>query len=369
MKTILTILTLALGCGFLSAGSPVRANQIMRQYDQAYLQWINDVRTAPTMAVKNKLWEQRPDAGEAGRRVWEEIRENLEEAWTLDPAGWLLRESADFASTPPPVLVRGKRMFSPAATIREAVRQHHLQSPKVGPYCVSLTHVEDPKAMALLELIEKVNPSEAVKGAAALAQAILHRRLGDDKVFMGKRQANLVTAIKAPDLTVGRTTTQAIIKDEIFRMSNLTVGREAPDFPGVEVDLEKSKLSDYRGKAVVLFFWHALMPAHDESLALFRRYQEEFQGKEIEIIGINLDNPLTLRDHIGKGRVTWRNFTDSTQKISKLYRVERWPRVYVLDHLGKIQYRGEPGEFVKLYSLDLAKQAAEAKAASGNPGE
>ena len=368
MKAILILMTL--GSGLLWAGSPERARTFMRQYDQAYLQWINDVRTASTNQAQSAAWLRRPDEEAAGRKVWDEIRESLEQAWTLEPAGWLLRETAGFATSPPPGRVRNRALPSPAARIREAVRRHHLRSPKLGPYCVSLTYVEDPKAMVLLELIEKVNPSEAVKGAAALGQAILHRRLGDGKQFMARRQEKLVAAIKAPDLTVGRTTTQTILKDELYRMNRLSVGIEAPDFTGVEVNLEKSSLSDYRGKAVVLFFWHGLMPAHDESLALFRKYQEAFEGKDIEIIGVSIDNPLTLRDHIGKGRVTWRNFSDPSQAITKLYRIERWPMVYVLDHEGRIHYKGEPGEFVKLYALDLANQATEAKAASlEDPGE
>ena len=362
MKTILILMTL--GSGLLVAGSPERAQLLMRQYDQAQLQWVNDVRTASTNAEQNAAWARRPDENEAGRKVWAEISESLDQSWTLEPAAWLLRETPVFATTPPPGRVRGRALPAPALLIREAVRKNHLQSSKLGAYCVSLTHLEDPKAMSLLELIEKVNPSEAVKGAAALGQAILHRRLGDGKVFMAKRQEKLVAAIKAPEVTVGRTTTHAILKDELFRMNRLSVGVEAPDFTGIEVDLTKSSLGDYRGKAVVLFFWHALMPAHDESLAIFRKYQEEFEGKDIEIIGVSMDNPLTLRDHIGKGRVTWRNFSDPSQLITKLYRVERWPQVYVLDHQGKIQFRGEPGEFVKLYALDLAKQAAEAKAAA-----
>lgn len=355
MKSILIILTS--GSGLLFAGSPERARLLVRQYDQAYLQWTADVRNAKTNAEQNAAWLRRPDEAEGGRKVWDEIRDSLDKSWALEFAAWLLRETSGYASSPPPGSVRGRPLPSPAALIRESVRKHHLQSPKLAPYCVSLTYVEDPKAMGLLELIEKVNPSDAVKGAAALGQAILHRRLGDGKLFMTKRQEKLVTAIKAPVVTVGRTNTQAILQDELFRMERLTIGSEAPNFMGVEVNLKKSSLSDYKGKVTILFFWHALMPAHDESLAIFRKFQEEFQGKNIEVIGISMDNPLTLRDHIGKERVTWRNFSDPSQSISKLYRIERWPTVYVLDQNHKIRHKDKPGAFVRITALDLARQA------------
>lgn len=360
MKTILLILTL--GAGLALAGTPERARQLTRTYDAEFLQWNNDVRNAPNNDAQNAAWQRRPDADEAGRKVWEEIKGSLKEAWTLEPAAWLLTNASAFAVTP----LGGRRapgamVPRPASLIREAVRSNHLQSPKLGPYCISLTHIQDPKSMAILETVEKSNPSQAVRGAAALAQAILHRRLGGGKLGMRIRQQKLKTAITAPDLTVGRTTTQAILKDELFRMSNLNLDTEAPNFRGVEVDLKKSALSDYRGKITILFFWNALMPAHDESLALFRKYQAEFAGKDIQILGINMDNPLTLRRHIQEGNVTWKNFSDSTQAISKLYRIERWPYIYVLDEDHKIRYSGEPGAFVKITAEDLAKQLAVSK--------
>lgn len=221
--------------------------------------------------------------------------------------------------------------------------------------------------MALLETIEKVNPSEAVRGAAALAQAILHRRLGDGKLFMAVRQEKLRTAIKAPEMTVGRITTKSILEDELFRMLKLNLDRKAPNFTGMDVMLKKSSLSDYEGQVTILFFWNALMPAHDESLALFRKYHEAFQGKKIKILGVNMDNPLTLRRHIAEGNVTWHNFSDSNQMISKLYRIERWPFVYVLDEGHKIRYAGEPGAFVKITAEDLARQAAARTSAPKRP--
>ncbi|MDB4465163.1 peroxiredoxin family protein [Akkermansiaceae bacterium] len=359
MKTILFILTVTAGLAL--AGSPERARLISRSYDQAYQQWIQDVRNAPDDNAQNAAWLRRPDEAEAGRKVWEEIRNDLEKSWTLEPAAWLLVNASTYAVKQ---VIRAPRRGAPtrpAGLIREAVRSHHLRSPKLGSYCIALTHIQDPRSMALLETVEKANPSEAVRGAAALAQAILHRRIGGGKRGMAIRQEKLRKAIVAPDLTVGRTTTQVIIKDELFRMSRLNLGAEAPDFTGVEVTLEKSSLSDYRGKVTILFFWHALMPAHDESLALMKKYQQDFAGKNIQILGVNMDNPRTLRKHIAEGTVNWKNFSDSTQSITKLYRVEQWPFVYVLDGEHKIRYSGEPGAFVKITAEDLARQIASGK--------
>ncbi len=361
MKSILLIF--ALSCGLSFAGTPEGARKITRAFDLAQAQWVKDVRTAPDNAAQNAAWLRRPDAKEAGRKLWAEIRSNLKEAWTLEPAAWFLTNTSEYAVTESKAL-RGK---SPAAIIRDIVWEHHVHSPKIGPYCIALTHVQDPKAMRLLETIEKGNPDKGVKGASALAQAILHRRLGGGKFGMAIRQEKLRLAIKAPDLTVGKTTTLALLKDELFRMSRLNINTVAPDFRGIEVTQKISSLRDYKGKVVVLFFWHALMPAHNESLALFRKYHQEFADKDIVILGVNMDNPLTLRKNIAEGNVNWTNFSDSTQTISKLYRIERWPSVFVLDGEQKIRYVGAPGAFVKITAEDLAKQIAAGKAAAAKP--
>ena len=352
MKVIFLTLILVLVAGSALAGTAEAARKITRAFDLAHAQWVKDVRTAPDNASQNAAWLRRPDAQKAGRELWAQIRSSLKEAWTLEPAAWFLINASDYAVTK----TKGLRGKSPAALIRDTIWEHHIHSPKIGPYCIALTHVQDPKAMRLLETIEKTNPDKAVKGASALAQAILHRRLGGGKLGMAIRQEKLRSAVKAPDLTVGKTTTMALLKDELFRMSRLNMNTVAPDFRGIEVTQKISSLSDYKGKVVILFFWHALMPSHEESLALFQKYQREFANKDIVILGVNIDNPLTLRKNIAEGRVTWTSFSDSTQTISKLYRIETWPSVFVLDAEQKIRYTGAPGAFVKITAEDLARQ-------------
>src|SRR5262249_13186277 len=43
---------------------------------------------------------------------------------------------------------------------------------------------------------------------------------------------------------------------ELFEIHHLCVGKEAPDIEGQDQDGQRFKLSDYRGKVVLLDFWH-----------------------------------------------------------------------------------------------------------------
>jgi hypothetical protein len=44
-------------------------------------------------------------------------------------------------------------------------------------------------------------------------------------------------------------------KTELFGIRNLCAGKEAPDIDGEDEDGKRFKLSDYRGKVVLLDFW------------------------------------------------------------------------------------------------------------------
>jgi hypothetical protein len=44
-------------------------------------------------------------------------------------------------------------------------------------------------------------------------------------------------------------------KADLHEIRHLSVGKEAPDIDGVDEDGKRFRLSDYRGKVVLLYFW------------------------------------------------------------------------------------------------------------------
>jgi hypothetical protein len=79
-----------------------------------------------------------------------------------------------------------------------------------------------------------------------LGRAELAMRI--EKLF--ERAANEYRDVKFRAGTVGE-----IAKSELYAMRNLNVGRVAPDIEGKDEDGTLFKLSDYRGKVVLLYFW------------------------------------------------------------------------------------------------------------------
>ena len=115
---------------------------------------------------------------------------------------------------------------------------------------------------------------------------------------------------------------------------SVLVAKEAPDFvaPAVMPDgsiKDDFKLSDLKGKCVVLFFWPLdytfVCPteiiAHDHRM-------EEFKKRGVEVIGVSIDSQYTHFawrntpvDQGGIGQIKYPLVADLSKKISKQYGV------------------------------------------------
>jgi len=349
MRLLLASLSLSLLLP-VSAGTATQARNLTKSYDQDFASWVSRVQQAQGKDAQATAWAARPNPNETGRKLWVEIRNNLNESWTLDYAAWLY-ENAPAVLAP----VRAGAV-PPTQKIQDSVKRFHTRSPRVGYFCIALPKIANPGSLALLEKIEKENPDPRVQGAAAMGQAMVLRNMGDDWNIVAKRQEKLRTAIiKGNDLPVGKTTIIRLAEDEIFIMNNLTVGTEAPDIKGVDITLKPFSLSDYRGKVVVLAFWHTWMPEAERSIELLRNLHNDLQGKNAVVLGANQDHALTLREMTADGTAPWRNFSDSTREIAQKYRISEWPQVFVLDTAGKIRHIGAPGAFVNIAVDSLLK--------------
>jgi hypothetical protein len=60
---------------------------------------------------------------------------------------------------------------------------------------------------------------------------------------------------KFADVKYGRGTLGDIAKGDLFEVQNLSVGKQAPEIEGEDIDGVRFKLSDYRGQVVFLDFW------------------------------------------------------------------------------------------------------------------
>lgn len=346
--SLLLLLALAGGSMSLRAGTPQQADGIRRLYEADFKQWVLKLQVAASDEERAKIATERPDAALAAKRMWAAIQPNLAEAWTVEPAAWMLRISAgqmtrDDAGNVKPL------MGDATVAIRDAVLRHHLASKDLAPLCMALVVANQPASLPLLEKIEQSSPDLKIQGVAALGIAMLLKDLSDEGEVMARRLTMLKKAIiESHEVEINGVSVAKLAENELYVIINLSKGKVAPDLVGVDSGGRPMRLSDHKGKVVVLLFWRSEDESTEQLLEFAKRMRERFAGKPFEIVGVNRDPQQSLRGLQASGEVEWPNFSDPDNKLGAEYRVASWPLAYVLDGERKIHHVGPMGSFVEL---------------------
>jgi hypothetical protein len=158
----------------------------------------------------------------------------------------------------------------------EFATEHLATSPKIGEAVLALGRYglrekdENFKAAdAFLKAVKEKNKEKPVLGVLAMAQAWGAKGKYDAAEYRQQKDADELAAVadklfeaavkeygdvKLPGRGEAKTVAEAA-KVELFELRNLRIGKTAPDIEGEDLDGTKFKLSDYKGKVVVLDFW------------------------------------------------------------------------------------------------------------------
>jgi thiol-disulfide isomerase/thioredoxin len=131
--------------------------------------------------------------------------------------------------------------------------------------------------------------------------------------------------------------------DRLDVMVNLAVGRPAPEIDGTDMDGKPLRLSDYKGKVVVLVFWGtwcvpcmALVPQERDLVA-------RLKGQPFAFLGVDCnDDRETAREAMAREGMTWPNWYDGAANrgpIAERYHVRTYPSIFVIDAKGIIRAR------------------------------
>jgi hypothetical protein len=156
--------------------------------------------------------------------------------------------------------------------LTQLVLRHHLAHAKMGQFCFELRYLSrDDWAESILKEVAARHPQAAVRGQATFALGDYHRngiRYPRKKLTeaeeaerlaeAGRHYAAVAKDYAAHPTPNGGDTLGAKAAAELTRLRNipnLKVGKAAPEVEGEDIDAVRFKLSDYRGKVVLLDFW------------------------------------------------------------------------------------------------------------------
>ena len=164
--------------------------------------------------------------------------------------------------------------------------------------------------------------------------------------------------------------TNRTMKTNLFTVElpkTVAMGERAPDFSVEDVFTHKQlRLSDFKGKLVVLKFWATdcppCQPDMQENNELIGRKKTEWKGR-VAFVGVSLDEDgERLRKHVQKQgwnefQHVWAKDTDTAfnSGIARSYGVRGIPACYLIHPTGLVVWRGNRGNIERLISHFLTE--------------
>jgi tetratricopeptide (TPR) repeat protein/peroxiredoxin len=316
--------------------------------------------------------------------------------------GWIIGHGPDGPHAVAAVNGRPEASAAVEAAI-EILSQDHARDAAVGPICPDVAyHVRSKAAEDLLRRVIERSPGREARGLAclslarylvALSESGLQRRLNpstggflDRPLVKRLRDSDPEAMSREAEMLLSRVIDQYadveylggrlgdFARGERGELLTHSIGREAPEIIGEDIDGKPMKLSDYRGKVVVLNF------SSHEYCGICRTYYpferalvERLKDRPFALLGVESDDHIeAVRKARDKGEITWRSWWDggSTEgPIVTRWNVKGWPAIFIIDHKGVIRYKGLVTDAMAMGVDALLKEQEKGNAPSSSAPE
>ncbi|WP_210420263.1 peroxiredoxin family protein [Aquisphaera giovannonii] len=225
-----------------------RYRDALKAIDKSMQEFMTAYRAAKTQEERQKLIESKyPDPNKSADLMLKIAEDAPKDPVAVEALVWVATNA------------RG-----PAADkAAKVLAKDHVQDPRIASLCSRLAYDDSPQSEQLLREVIARNPGAEAKGMACLALGQRLKRASEAEADKGKADAKSKEAEalldrvagEFADVKGGRGTLGESAKNILNDLRNLGIGKTAPEIAGEDIDGKPLKLTDYRGKVVVLDFW------------------------------------------------------------------------------------------------------------------
>jgi peroxiredoxin len=140
------------------------------------------------------------------------------------------------------------------------------------------------------------------------------------------------------------------VSQEAANMGGLKVGAKAPDFELKTLAGDTVKLSDLKGKKVMLNFWATWCPPCKAEMPAMEEFHKE-AGDDVVILAVNIDPHLDVKAFVDENKITFPIPLDEEDTVNETYQVLSIPTTYFIDTKGNIG-----NKYIGAMNLDAMKQ-------------
>jgi hypothetical protein len=251
-----------------------RLKALQSELNEARNAWMKEYQKAPE-AEREKFVEKNPypDAKKQIPEAWKVVEADPKDPAAFSALQWIMSES------------RGGADFAKAL---DAIARDHMSNPHIGDICQNLQYETSEKAEHFLrevakgpdhnnqgiatyslakQLVQRASTANYIKkGLEPKQREAFEKSIGaeefakleklDTKKTNEQAEALFATcAEKFADIKMNRSTIGELAKAELHEIRDLAIGKTAPEISGEDLEGAPIKLSEYRGKIVVLDFW------------------------------------------------------------------------------------------------------------------
>ena len=242
------------------------------------------------------------------------------------------------------------RQYPDAERVLRGVLDENPDRTNRGDACYWLAHYLNQQARLARKLREKpdeIKDYEDYRAAQPITQFLIEK----DPDILEKASESLLERVVADFGDVKSSydsrTLGTVAGGELFSRRNLKVGKIAPEIVGKDHEGKDLKLSDFRGKVVVLTFSGNWCGPCRGMYPQERMLVANLKDKPFALLSVNTDKEVdTLKQSISSGEIIWRCWSDGGTEgpITTRWGVVSFPSIFVLDKNGVIRFKDVRGD-------------------------